>query len=85
MEIKSELKKPYTDEQRIRFIVENNHKQGFVIEETETSLVAMGESEEEKQAKEQQRIAMLSLTAADVERGIYKGQFAVRVVLPLRL
>lgn len=73
MEIKSELKKPYTDEQRIRFIVENNHKQGFVIEETETSLVAMGESEEEKQAKEQQRIAMLSLTAADVERGIYKA------------
>ena len=30
-------------------------------------------TEEEKQAKEQQRIAMLSLTAADVERGIYKA------------
>ena len=29
--------------------------------------------EQEKQAKEQQRIAMLSLTAADVERGIYKA------------
>lgn len=29
--------------------------------------------EEEKQAEEQQRIAMLSLTAADVERGIYKA------------
>ena len=28
--------------------------------------------EAEQQAKEQQRIAMLSLTAADVERGIYK-------------
>lgn len=30
-------------------------------------------TEEEKQAQEQQRIAMLSLTAADVERGIYKA------------
>ena len=30
-------------------------------------------SEEEKQKQEQQRIAMLSLTAADVERGIYKA------------
>ena len=30
-------------------------------------------SEEEKQKQEQQRIAMLSLTSADVERGIYKA------------
>ena len=44
-----------------------------MIEETETSLVAMGKSEEEKQQEEQERIAMLSLTAADVERGIYKA------------
>lgn len=73
MEIKAELLKPYTDEQRIKFIVENNHNQCFTIEETETALVALGETEEEKQAKEQERIAMLSLTAADVERGIYKA------------
>jgi hypothetical protein len=73
MEIKAELLKPYTDEQRIKFIVENNHKKGYVIEESATSLVALGETEEEKQAKEQERIAMLSLTAADVERGIYKA------------
>lgn len=73
MEIKAELKKPYTDEQRINFIVENNHKKGYTIEESATSLVALGETEEEKQAKEQERIAMLSLTAADVERGIYKA------------
>lgn len=74
MEIKAELKKPYTDEQRIKFIVENNHKKGYTIEESATSLVALGETEEEKQAKEQERIAMLSLTAADVERGIYKAK-----------
>lgn len=73
MEIKAELKKPNTDEQRIRFVVEYNHKLGYVIEETETSLIALGMTEEEKQKEEQQRIAMLSLTSADVERGIYKA------------
>lgn len=73
MEIKAKLIKPYTDEQRIKFIVENNHKKGYVIEETETSLVALGVTAEEKQQQEQQRIAMLSLTSADVERGIYKA------------
>ena len=73
MEIKAELLKPYTDEQRIKFIVENNHKKGYVIEESATSLVALGYTEEEKAQEEQERIAMLSLTAADVERGIYKA------------
>ena len=73
MDIKAELIKPFTSEQRIKFVVENNHKLGYVIKETETSLVALAETEEEKQAKEQERIAMLSLTAADVERGIYKA------------
>lgn len=73
MEIKAKLIKPYTDEQRIKFIVENNHKQGFVIEETENELLALSKTDEEKQEQEQERIAMLSLTAADVERGIYKA------------
>jgi hypothetical protein len=73
MEIKAELLKPYTDEQRIKFIVENNHKKGYSLELTETSLIAWDYTEEEKQAKEQERIAMLSLTSADVERGIYKA------------
>ena len=73
MEIKAELIKPFTDEQRIKFIVENNHKKGYTIEERETSLVALAQTEEEKQQEEQERIAMLSLTAADVERGIYKA------------
>ena len=62
MEIKAELLKPYTDEQRIKFIVENNHKKGYTIEESATSLVALGETEEEKQAKEQERIASLTVT-----------------------
>ena len=77
MEIKAELLKPFTDEQRIKFVVENNHKLGYVIEETETALVALGETEKEKQERlereKAERIAMLSLTSADVERGIYKA------------
>ena len=55
MEIKAKLKKPYTDEQRIKFIVENNHKLGYVIQETDKSLVALAETEEEQiEAKKEQ-------------------------------
>ena len=60
MEIRAELSKPYTDEQRIRFIVENNHKKGYVIKESATSLVALGMTEDEKTQEEQQRITKLS-------------------------
>ena len=73
MEIKAELLKPYTDIERISFIVNYNHKLGYAIKETEISLQALCETKEEKEEQEKQRIAMLSLTAADVERGIYKA------------
>lgn len=73
MEIKSELKKPYTDKERMNFIVEQNHKNGYTIEETDNALLAWGLSNEEKETQKQERILMLSLTAADVERGIYKA------------
>ena len=73
MEIKAELKKPYTQEQRIKFIVENNHKLGYVIEETETSLQALGETEEEKQAKEKERIQELYMTRSDFFDGTIKA------------
>ena len=39
----------------------------------EGELVLNPNYEQEQEAKEQERIAMLSLTAADVERGIYKA------------
>lgn len=74
MEIKAELIKPYTDEERMDFIVENNHQKGYIIEETETSLQSKGYTDEELAQQEQERIAMLSLTSADVERGIYKAK-----------
>ena len=48
MEIKAQLEKPYTEEQRIQFIVDFNHNLGYTIEETETHLNAMGYTEEEQ-------------------------------------
>ena len=51
MEIKATLNKPYTDKQRIDFIVAQNHTNGYEIKETETALEAWGYTEEERQAK----------------------------------
>ena len=48
MEIKAHLTKPYTENQRIDFIVQYNHNLGYKIEETETHLNAMGYTEEEQ-------------------------------------
>ena len=48
MEIKAQLNKPYTENQRIDFIVQYNHNLGYKIEETETHLNAMGYTEEEQ-------------------------------------
>lgn len=81
------LEKPYTDKQRADFIVEYNHQQGLNIQETETAIYALEawevleddevvdntEAYEQEQAeKEAERISMLNLTGADVERAIYK-------------
>ncbi len=62
MEIKAELLKPYTNEQRIKFIVENNHKLGYVIEETDKALLALGKTEAEKELDENNRISQLTIT-----------------------
>lgn len=51
MEIKAQLNKPYTEEQRINFIVQYNHQQGYEIRETELALEAWGLSEEDKENK----------------------------------
>lgn len=65
MEIKSELKKPYTDKERMNFIVEQNHKNGYTIEETDNALLAWGLSDEELEEKEQEKIDRLTMTALD--------------------
>lgn len=74
MEIKATLQKPYNENERMDFIVEYNHNQGYVIEETETELQALGYTEEEIALQEKERIAKLYLTGADVERGIYQAR-----------
>ena len=71
MEIKAKLKKPYTENERLDFIVQY---QGFKIQEAETELQAWGYTQEELEAQEKERIARLKLTGSDVERGIYKAK-----------
>ena len=56
MEIKATLNKPYTDKQRADFIVENNHKLGYEIQETEDALLAVY-NEPLPPTKEEQRQA----------------------------
>ena len=74
MEIKAILQKPYEDNERMDFIVQYNHNQGYTINETETELQAQGYTEEEIALQESERIAKLNLTGADVERGIYQAK-----------
>lgn len=74
MEIKAELLKPYTENERMDFIVQYNHQLGYTIEETETELQALGYTEEEIAHQELERKAKLFLTGADVERGIYQAK-----------
>lgn len=74
MEIKAQLKKPYTESQRTGFVVKYNHQLGYTIEETATELQALGYTEEELALQEKERIAKLFLTGADVERGIYQAK-----------
>ena len=62
MEIKAQLNKPYMEDERISFIVTNNHQQGYEIRETELALQAWGYTEEEKAEKERERISHLRCT-----------------------
>ena len=54
MEIKPKLLKPYTEKQKIDFIVEQNHKNDYEIKETETALEAWGNTNDEKLKQAQQ-------------------------------
>ena len=66
MEIKSILNKPYTENQRMDFIVTQNHKLGYEIKETDSALEAWGYTEEEIQEQERKRLDNLSMTRGDV-------------------
>ena len=66
MELKATLKQPYMENERISFIVEQNHKLGYEIKETETSLEAWGYTEDEIKQKECERLNHLTCTALDI-------------------
>ena len=74
MEIKAELIKPYTEKQRIDFIIEQNHNNGYEIRETETSIEAWGYTEEEKQKQERERLNLLSMTKREMFLGLYQAK-----------
>ena len=76
MQIVTQLEKPYTEEQRLDFIVQQSHNLGYEIRETEEALEAWSYTEEEIEQQEKERIAKLFLTGADVERGIFKARGA---------
>lgn len=68
-EIKAHLTKPYTEKERINFIVENNHNKGYTIEELENgSLQAfeMVKTDEEKVKEKEDLINHLTCTALDL-------------------
>lgn len=76
MEIKATLLKPYTEAQRLDFIVEQNHKLGYEIRETQNALEAWGKDNEEKLADAKQVKVSENDTARDeaLNGGVtYKG------------
>lgn len=85
MEIKAELKQPYTKQERMDFIVEQNHQKGYEINETETSIEAWGYTEEEIKKQERERLDNLSMTRGDVfealilARGLTKPQIRAMI------
>lgn len=62
MEIKAELIKPYTEKQRLDFITNQNYINGYLINETDTSLQALGFTEAELELQEKERISNLKCT-----------------------
>lgn len=89
MEIKDILLFPYTFEQRLKFVVENNHKKGYEIKEENNNLVAYGESALEKEQREKEeeikRVKMLKLTRGDVFRGLLQAKGITRVMLRAKI
>lgn len=86
MEIKATLNKPFTVNQKMDFIVQQNHANGYEIRETEKALEAWGYTEEEKQQQERERINQLNLTKADfwialLDRDITKAMVKAKIEL----
>ena len=88
MELKAELQQPYTEEERINFIVEQNHENYYEIRYTNKSIQAWGYTEEEIAQQEAERIAQLSLTKREVflalyhDKGITPDQLKAQITSP---
>ena len=73
MEIKAILQKPYTEIQKLDFIVEFNHNSGYEIKEVKDELQALGYTEDEIAQQERERISKLSLTKREVFLALYQA------------
>ena len=75
MELKAILEAPYTEEEKVDFIIEQNHNLGYDIrgEQPET-LEAWGYTQEEIEQQERERINHLSLTKREVFLAIYRDK-----------
>ena len=73
MKIRAELLKPYTNEEKINFIVLYNHNNNYIIEETETALLALSYTQDELDLQEQSHIQQLSMTKSDFFDGTIKA------------
>lgn len=85
MEIKARLSKPYTEAEKLDFIVTNNHQLGYEIREIEIELQAWGYTEEEKEEQEHERIQSLFMTRSDFFDGFIMafnlGQVELRAIV----
>ena len=66
MKIIAEINKPYTEIERVSFIVEQNHKLGYIIEEQADKIVALGKTQEEMAKEQEERLNHLTCTALDI-------------------
>ena len=81
MEIKAELNKPYTEGERISFIVEQNHKLGYIITGQADKIVALGKTQEEIIKEQEERLNRLTMTALDFVNYIKKAGVSDEVIL----
>lgn len=65
MRLVAKIRKPYTDEQRLKFIDTQNHQNGYEIRETKAELQAWGYTEKEQEEQERERVQRLSCTKRD--------------------
>ena len=73
MEIKAVLNKPYTEKEKIYFIIDQNRNLGYDIVETDVALEAWGYTNKEKKQEEKARIQELSMTRSDFFDGTIKA------------